>query len=233
MLTTSQQATAALFYVQHHLSNNPSTSSLFSASPPAHASTFLSNLSTHFITIYGIFTELYGSRLDCLDQLVSLITECAESYLSRPADMLLLDQTRAGDPEWFLSNKMLGGVCYVDLYAINLPGLLSKIPYFKSLGLTYLHLMPLFKRPQPLNDGGYAVSSYREVEPKFGNFEQLKQVAKELRENGISLVVDFVFNHTSNEHEWAQRAVKGEEEYEGYYWIFPDRNMPDQFERTT
>lgn len=231
MLTTAQQATSALFYVKHHLSTHPATSSLF---PPSTETTpFHTNLDANFVTIYGIFTELYGSRHDCLTQLIGLIVDCAESWLARPAPMLELDRVRAADSEWFLSNKMVGGVCYVDLYAVDLPGLLSKIPYFKSLGLTYLHLMPLFSRPHPLNDGGYAVSSYRDIEPRLGTFENLRQVAQALRENGISLVVDFVFNHTSNEHEWAQKAVRGEEDYEGFYWIFPDRNMPNAFEKTT
>lgn len=63
--------------------------------------------------------------------------------------------------------------------------------------------------------------------------EELKSLAAELRKAGISLVVDFVFNHTSNEHEWARKALNGDKEYEGYYWIFPDRNVPDAFERTT
>ena len=63
---------------------------------------------------------------------------------------------------------MLGGVCYVDLFSGNLTELRRKIPYFKELGLTYLHLMPLFKTPEAENDGGYAVSSYREVNPALG-----------------------------------------------------------------
>ena len=101
---------------------------------------------------------------------------------------------------------MLGGVCYVDLFAGDLEGMKSKIPYFKELGLTYLHLMPLFKAPEGENDGGYAVSSYREVHPPLGTMEQLASLAREFRSAGISLVVDLVFNHTSDEHIWAERA---------------------------
>ena len=72
-----------------------------------------------------------------------------------------LDAQREADPRWFHSEKMLGGVCYVDLYAGNLKGVRARIPYFKELGLTYLHLMPPFKCPEVHNDGGYAVSCYR------------------------------------------------------------------------
>lgn len=121
----------------------------------------------------------------------------------------------------------------MDLYANNLRGVKAKIPYLQELGLTYLHLMPVFKVPHPLNDGGYAVSSYRHIREDLGTMEELQDLAKELRKAGISLVVDFVFNHTSNEHEWAQKAVQGDTEYEGYYWIFPDRNVPSAFEQTT
>jgi amylosucrase len=93
--------------------------------------------------------------------------------------------------------------------------------------------MPVFDVPQPLNDGGYAVSSYRHIREDLGTMEELKNLATELRKAGISLVVDFVFNHTSNEHVWAKKALEGDKEYEGYYWIFPDRNMPNAFEQTT
>jgi amylosucrase len=229
MLSTPQQAITALFYVKAKLraSSDPAVSSLLDDE------SFVGRLDHHFVTIYGIFTELYGYRVDCLDHIVSLVQDLAESWRDRPADMKGLDEARLADPEWFLNNHMLGGVCYVDLYAGNLDGIIRRIPYFKELGLTYVHLMPLFKAPQPKNDGGYAVSSYRDVDPRLGNFEGFKKVAKALRDAGISLVIDFVFNHTSNEHEWAQRAVKGETEYEGYYWIFPDRNVPNAFEQTT
>ena len=120
-----------------------------------------------------------------------------------------MDQAREADPLWFQSNQMLGGVCYVDLFAGDLEGVKSKIPYFKELGLTYLHLMPLFKAPEGENDGGYAVSSYREVHPPLGTMEQLASLARDLRSAGISLVVDLVFNHTSDEHLWAERAKRG------------------------
>ncbi|WP_035776889.1 amylosucrase, partial [Arthrobacter sp. H5] len=84
---------------------------------------------------------------------------------------------------------------------------------------------------EPHSDGGYAVSSYREVNPALGSMEQLRALAADLRANGISLVVDFIFNHTSDEHQWARKAAAGDPEYSDYYWIFPDRTMPDAFEQ--
>lgn len=227
MLTIPQQATAALHYIRHLLSQAPEDAALIA--DPA----FSARLEHHFVTIFGIFTELYGYRVDCLDNIVQLIRELAQSWHDRPADMKAIDEARDKDPEWFLSNKMLGGVCYVDRYANNLAGIKARIPYFQELGLTYLHLMPVFLAPQPLNDGGYAVSSYRDVDPRLGSIEELKDLATALRKAGISLVIDFVFNHTSNEHEWARKAMEGSTEHEGFYWIFPDRTVPSAFEQTT
>lgn len=185
----------------------------------------------HFPDLARLFYSLYGSRPDFQDQLESLVLETARSWKERPTDLKMLDAEREGSGDWFQSNRMLGGVCYVDRYAADLEGVRARIPYFKELGLTYLHLMPLFLAPEPLSDGGYAVSSYREVNPKLGTMEQLRELAVELRANGISLVVDFIFNHTSNEHEWARKAGAGDPRYSDYYWIFPDRTMPDAFEQ--
>ncbi len=73
---------------------------------------------------------------------------------------------------------MVGGVCYVDLFANNLDGIRSKIPYFKELGLTYLHLMPLFDTPTGENDGGYAVSDYRKINPSLGTMDELEALSQ-------------------------------------------------------
>ena len=186
----------------------------------------------HFPDLERLFRSLYGGREDWLDQLAALVVECAKSWRARPAELKSLDARREAEPDWYQSREMLGGVCYVDRYAGSLAGLRDRIPYFRELGLTYLHVMPLFLAPEPNSDGGYAVSSYRDVDPKLGTMAELREIASELRENGISLVVDFIFNHTSDEHAWAQRAAAGDPEFEGYYWIFPDRTMPDAYERT-
>jgi amylosucrase len=192
---------------------------------------FAGRFERHFPDLCRLFHFLYGSRPDWLDQLAALVLQSARSWMERPAELKAVDAEREGDSGWFLSNRMLGGVCYVDRYAGSLDGVRERIPYFKELGLTYLHLMPLFLAPEPLSDGGYAVSSYREVNAKLGTTEQLRELAAELRANGISLVVDFIFNHTSNEHDWARRAAAGDPGYSDYYWMYPDRTMPDAFER--
>ena len=174
--------------------------------------------------------KLYGTYYSFFYHLEVILKTVTQAYLDRPAGLKALDAQREADPLWFQAERMLGGVCYVDLFAGNLAGVQKKIPYFKELGLTYLHLMPLYKAPE-INDGGYAVSSYREVNPALGTIEALIELATALRANGISLTLDFVFNHTSDEHEWAQKALAGDEDYQEFYLMFPDRTLPDQYER--
>lgn len=193
---------------------------------------FLERFHDHFPTLHELFRTLYGSRDDALEQLSDVIADAAASWQARPSALKDLDARRDAQPDWFESSRMLGGVCYVDRYAGSLAGIREKIPYFKELGLTYLHLMPLFESPEGNSDGGYAVSSYRRVNPALGTMAELADLADVLREAGISLVVDFIFNHTSNEHDWARKAVAGEPGYEDFYLIFPDRTMPDAYERT-
>lgn len=193
---------------------------------------FTARVTTHGPRLSRLFHELYGTGPDAEREFDALVADLAASWSERSPELRLLDAQREADPDWFADNAMLGGVCYVDRYATDLAGIHDRIPYFRELGLTYLHLMPLFLAPEGNSDGGYAVSSYREVNPALGNIEQLRALATELRANGISLVVDFIFNHTSNEHEWAQKALAGEAEFEDYYWIFPDRQGPDAYERT-
>ena len=192
---------------------------------------FAERLEKQFPALFDLYLNLYSTRYDFFFHLEDLLVSLARGWFERPADLRSLDRNREIAPLWFQSNQMLGGVCYVDLFANDLEGIRSKIPYFKELGLTYLHLMPLFKAPEGENDGGYAVSSYREVHPPLGTMEQLASLARELRAAGISLVLDLVFNHTSDEHIWAERARAGDEDHVDFYRIFPSREWPDAYER--
>ena len=193
----------------------------------------VARLRTEFPRLHSLFRALYGDRPGSLEALVHLIDVVLDARADRPAQLRRLDRDRAADPTWFESEKMIGGVCYVDRFAGDLDGVRGMIPYFRELGLTYLHLMPLFDSPEGDNDGGYAVSDYRTVKPALGTMADLRALADDLREAGISLVLDFIFNHTSNEHVWAQRALAGDPVYEDFYLIFPDRELPDAYERTT
>ena len=228
MLGKQQQIEAAYYYVLHRGGLRASFNGA-EADWPA----FEARLDAAFPELCEHLASVYGEREDFLDQLVEIVKLTARSWRERPADLKRLDAAREADPLWFQSNKMVGGVCYVDRYAGDLEGVRAQIPYFRELGLTYLHLMPLFACPAVNSDGGYAVSSYRDVRADLGTMADLRALAAELRANGVSLVVDFIFNHTSNEHEWARRAAAGERAFEDYYWVFPNRKMPDAYERTT
>jgi len=203
----------------------------FIAKDPQGWEQFTARLNKNFATLFELYLQIYGSQYDFFFHLEDLVASMACSWFSRPQDLRELDEEREHDPLWFQSNQMLGGVCYVDLFAGDLKGVKSKIPYFKELGITYLHLMPLFKAPEVENDGGYAVSSYRDVHPPLGTMKELASLARDLRNANISLVVDLVFNHTSDEHLWAKRAKAGEQEYMDFYRIFPTREMPDRYEQ--
>ena len=208
----------------------PRVKPLFKGKPHSAWPAFQRRLKPNFPRLFKLYHHLYSDQYDFFYHLEDLLAVMARSWLERADELKALDDQREADVFWYQSNQMLGGVLYVDLFAGNLEGVRTKIPYFKELGLSYLHLMPLFRAPEGDNDGGYAVSSYREVNPSLGSMQQLSDLAGELRKVGISLVVDLVFNHTSDEHAWAMAAKNGDAEFEGYYWIYPDRKMPDAYE---
>jgi glycosidase len=191
---------------------------------------FLARLDEHFPRLFRLYHHLYSKHYDFFYYLEGLLMSLAKAAFERPEDLRALDAERESNPLWFQSNQMVGGVCYVDLFASNLTQLREKIPYFKELGLTYLHLMPLFKMPEHDNDGGYAVSNYREVHTPLGTMEQLAELSRALRKEGISLVIDLIINHISNAHEWPRRAIAGDPHYQAMYGIYPDRTIPDAYE---
>lgn len=228
-LWLEQQSTLTLNRVMPRLQDHFKT---YAQNHPHNWQTFQQRLETHFGSLFAILYHLYQDHYDFFYYLEELLTALAQAWIDRPPELKALDLAREEQPDWYQSHQMLGGVCYVDLFAGNLAGIRAKIPYFKELGLTYLHLMPLFKMPPGENDGGYAISSYREVDPPLGTMAELSALAADLRAEGISLVLDFVFNHTSNQHEWAQKAIAGQPEYQDYFRIFPDRERPDAYEKT-
>ena len=193
---------------------------------------YVERLSRHFPRLFGLLHQLYGKEYDFFYHLADILDTATKAWINRSPELKALDAIRENDPKWYQSNRMLGAVCYVDLFAGDLKSMKEKIPYLKELGLSYLHLMPIFKSPEGDNDGGYAVSSYREVNPELGTMDDLKELAEEMRNHGISLVLDFVFNHTADDHEWVKHANAGEEEYQNYYRMFPDRKIPDEYEKT-
>lgn len=193
---------------------------------------FIGRMEKHLPGLLSHYRDLYGETKDFVTQFFALSVQITEAWLARGEDLAAMDSETEAHPNWFNDEQEVGGVCYVDLFAGNLKGIEKKTPYFKELGLTYLHLMPFFLAPEGENDGGYAVSSYRDVDPKLGSMEDLRQLAKALHENGMRMVADFVFNHTSDEHMWAKKAKAGDETYRHFYNIFDDRETPDAYERT-
>jgi amylosucrase len=193
---------------------------------------FEARLGREWERLFGLLLQLYGQQYDFFYHLEQLLLAAARSWRERAPWLKQLDARREADPDWFQSQTMVGGVLYVDLWSGTLPELNRSIPYFKELGLSYLHLMPLFAAPEGNSDGGYAVSNYREVNPRLGTIDQLRTLARQFQDEGISLVLDFVFNHTSDEHPWARAAQSGDPEYQEFYLLFPDRRMPDAYERT-
>ncbi len=199
---------------------------------PAEAAHFLARLERYGPDVIELLRPLYGHRPDFEAWVEAILATAADAFLARPAELKALDARREADPTWYQHHTMIGAVCYVDRFAGTLEGIRQRIPYFRELGLTYLHLMPLFRTPDGPNDGGYAVSSYREVNPALGTMDDLRRLAADLRASGISLALDFVFNHTANDHAWARKARAGDPRYQAHYYMFPDRTTPDAYEAT-
>lgn len=202
----------------------------FPKAPPRLWQRFEERLTSHFDEFFEKLFELYGDRWDFFYHLMKICESAAAYTLKRKPALRKRDQSREAHPDWYQDEKTLGGLCYVDLYSGDLPRMKEQIPYFQELGLTYLHLMPLFRCPPGENDGGYAVSSYREVNPALGTNRDLQELIDALQEAGISVVLDFVFNHTADDHPWALKAQEGDPEYREHYFIFPDRTEPDQYD---
>jgi amylosucrase len=125
----------------------------FSSAGPADWNPFQSRLETNFERLFLLLMRLYGQQYDFFYHLEAILEMAARIWLTRSTELRALDAEREEDPFWFHSNETLGGVCYVDLFAENLEGIRDKIPYFSELGLTYLHLMPLFLSPEQLSAG--------------------------------------------------------------------------------
>ena len=176
-------------------------------------------------------TAVYGARASP-SLAVRLAELAATAYRDRDPDLHRLDLVRGLQPDWLQQPRMVGYAAYTERFAGDLPGVGRRIGYLKELGVTYLHLMPLLRPREGESDGGYAVADYRNVRPDLGTLDDLRSLAKVLRDNGVSLVLDLVLNHVAREHEWARAAREGSERHRGYFHLFPDRAQPDAHERT-
>ena len=193
---------------------------------------FYTRLGANFYSIYSLFHVLYGERDDFEQQALALVETMARQYIKREDRLKQVDLDRESDHNWFLSQKWVGMALYTDGFADNLKGLQSRLSYFQELGVNMIHIMPILRCPEGRSDGGYAVSDFRQVDERIGTVEDLQELAANLQKRDILLTLDVVVNHTSNEHEWAQKARKGEQQYQDYYYTFPTREIPDMFEET-
>lgn len=193
---------------------------------------FYTRLGANFYAIHSLFHLLYGDRPDFKDQMVSLVETLALRYIERPPHLRRSDLERERNYNWFMSQKWVGMALYCDRFAGDLKGLRAKLPYLQELGVNMLHIMPILDCPPDNSDGGYAVRNFRRIDPRFGTTEDVEALAATLKRRDMLLVLDVVVNHTSNEHEWAQRARKGEQKYQDYYFVFGDREIPDIYEET-
>ena len=191
---------------------------------------FQKRLDLDFQRLFSLLVELYGKQVDFYYFFQELMALLFSAMLERSPDLQAADNQLLQKPAWFQDHQILAGVCYVDLFAGDLTGIRKAIPYFQELGLTYLHLMPLYDSPEGENDGGFAVSSFRKVKPGLGTMQQLRELADELCKAGIHLCLDLVLNHTSNEHEWAVQARAGNPHYSDYYFLFEDKDVVDAYQ---
>ena len=99
----------------------------------------------------------------------------------------------------------------------DIPGIISKLDYLASLGVGVIWLSPVYKSPN--DDNGYDIADYCAIQPEFGTMADFDRLLAEARARGISIIMDLVINHTSDEHEWFRRALAGEQKYRDYYVI--------------
>ena len=176
-----------------------------------------------------LYCELYQNQDEALKQLCG---QMYRFYTERKAALKTMDREREKDPQWYKGNRMVGMMMYVDAFAGDLNGVLKHLDYIEECGVNYLHLMPLLDTPEGRSDGGYAVSDFRKVRPDLGTMEDLECLAKECHKRGVSICLDFVMNHTSEDHEWARKAKAGDPEYQSRYFFYDNYDLPAQFERT-
>ena len=190
---------------------------------------FVSRLNQRYDELKWLYCELYHNDMMAFHYFVDMLRR---AYADRKQALRDRDAARLREPDWFRSNKMLGMMLYVDNFAGNLKGVREKLPYLRECGVNYLHLMPLLRTVKGRSDGGYAVADFRQVQPELGTMEDLEALADDCREAGISLALDFVMNHTSEDHEWAKAARAGDPVARARYFFYKNWDVPREFEKT-
>ena len=182
----------------------------------------------HLDELRWLYMELYDNG----SMFAELCDRLHDFYEERARDLKKKDIEREKRPDWYKGNDMLGMMLYIDNFAGNLQGVQEKLSYIKRCNVNYIHLMPFLDTPKGRSDGGYAVADFRKVQPALGTMEDLESLTAACRKEGISVCMDFVMNHTSEDHEWAKRARAGEGEYMSRYFFFDSEAIPAEYEKT-
>ena len=190
---------------------------------------FSQRMEPRYEELKQLYDEIYPGDAEAFAYFCGMLKKC---LYNRKASLQILDAQRLAEPEWFRSNKLMGMMLYVNAFAGNLRGVQKKLPYLSECGVNYLHLMPLLESPKDRSDGGYAVSNFRRVQPELGTMEDLETLADQCREKGISLCLDFVMNHTSEDHAWAKAARAGDEVARSRYFFYDNWDVPNRYEQT-
>ena len=190
---------------------------------------FRSRLEKVYDEMKWLYGELYHGDENAFNYFCSMLNWF---YEQRSPELKAWDEGRLADPSWYKGNNLLGMLMYTSCFAGTLKGVREHLDYLKESGINYLHLMPLLKSPKDRSDGGYAVSDFCAVQPELGTMEDLADLAGECHRNNMSLCLDFVMNHTSEDHDWAVKAKTGDLEAQGRFFFFDDWTIPNQFEET-
>lgn len=113
----------------------------------------------------------------------------------------------------------------------DLRGIIEKVPYITSLGVDMVWFNPFFISPQ--NDNGYDIADYYNIDPTMGSMADVEELIAALTAEGVGVMFDMVLNHVSIEHEWFQRALAGEQEYQDFFYLRPlqeDGSLPTNWE---
>ena len=175
------------------------------------------------------YMELYHGDEAAWDYFTGMLYR---AWQERSTALKKLDRQRLKNPDWYRGHNLLGMLMYVNAFAGSLNGVRDRLDYLEDCGVNYLHLMPILESPKGRSDGGYAVADFRKIEPELGTMEDLEALAADCHARGISLCLDFVMNHTSEDHEWARKARAGDAECQARYFFYDDWTIPEEFEKT-
>lgn len=189
---------------------------------------FQSRLDRHLNELRWLYMELYDND-SMFAELCHNLYRFAEE---RPAALKERDLEREANPEWYKSNDLMGMMLYIDNFAGDLNGVREKLPYIEKTGVNLIHLMPFLDTVPGRSDGGYAVADFRTVRPDLGTMDDLERLTAACHRRGVNVCMDFVMNHTSQDHEWAKRARAGDGEYMSRYFFFADPSIPQKYEET-